>query len=139
MLGRRSGTALFGALIVGGLLGCGEEGALGKPTAHLTGTVLIDGRPVPDDVDESSIDFFPAAGGGQAQPTSAKIVKGKYDAPTVPQGKVTVIFHVKRFTGRMISEDGGPLFKEMEDLVPMDAQQGVTIDVAGDAEKNFDL
>ena len=140
MLGRRRVLALIAALFVGSLWGCGGEGALSKPTAHLTGTVTINGDPVPDDADESSLDFIPAGGGGQAHPCSAKIENGRYDASNVPQGKVTVIFHVQKLTGRMIREAaGGSLFPEMEDLVPAESQQGIKIEVTGDAERNFEL
>jgi hypothetical protein len=140
MLGRRRVLAVFAALYGALQSGCGKEGALSKPTAHLTGSVTINGHPVPSDADESSMDFIPAGGGGQAHPCSAKIENGKYDAPNVPQGKVTVIFHVKKLTGRMIREAaGGSLFPEMEDLVPVQAQQGIKIDVAGDAQKDFKL
>jgi hypothetical protein len=72
-------------------------------------------------------------------PASATIKDGKYDCPSVPLGEVTVYFNIGRKTGRMIREDGGNPFPERENLVPLDAQQGVKIEVSGDAERNFDL
>jgi hypothetical protein len=82
---------------------------------------------------------MPNGGGGQAHPVSATIENGKYDAPGVPEGKVLVLFNITRATGRMITEDGGSPFHEQEVLVPEEAQQGIEIEVTGDAEKDFHL
>jgi hypothetical protein len=125
--------------MIASLWGCSEDGALSKPTAHLRGNVTIDGRPVPSDA-EGTIVFRPAGGGGQAQPASATIVDSKYDAPNVPQGKVKAYFNIGRLTGRMITEAaGGSPFAEMEQLAPAEAETGISIDVTGDAERDFNL
>jgi hypothetical protein len=132
--------ALFAAPFVGSLWGCTGEGALSKPTAHLTGNVTINGEPVPSDA-QGSIVFQPAGGGGQAHPTEAKINNSKYDAPHVPQGEVTAYFNIGRLTGRMIVEAaGGSPFPEMEQLAPDEAaNRGIKIEVTGDDQKDFNL
>lgn len=127
---------VIAAAMVAGLAGCSGGDASGKPTAHLSGRVTIEGEPVPGDA-RGTVDFHPATG-GMAQPTSAVIEGGKYDCPNVPIGDVLVYFNINRPTGRMISEDGGTLFPEREQLVPED-KQGMQIQVAGDETRDFDL
>lgn len=116
--------------------GCGQ-GDAGPPTAHLTGRVTIDGAELPDDADGTII--FRPRGGGQAQPASAPIVGGKYDAAEVPIGEIRVTFNIGRETGRMISEDGGSPFKERADLVPTGSRIGIDVTVSEDGELDFNL
>lgn len=138
MLGRRYVCAVLAGAVLGSWVGCSVEGAGSKPTAHLTGTVLIGGEPIPSDADATVV-FQPSGGGGQAHPTSAEIRGGRYDCPDVPVGEVRAYFNINRPTGRMISEDGGNLFPEREQLAPEEAQQGIEIEVTGDGERDFDL
>ena len=135
--GRRWVYPIIATAMLGGLVGCGAGGNSGPPTAHLTGQVTIDGEAIPSDA-EGTIDFHPV-GGGQAHPASAPIEGGRYDCPSVPMGEVMVLFNITRLTGRMTTEAGGNPFPERENLVPADVQQGVTIQVEGDAQRDFDL
>ena len=123
-----------------GISGCGK-GAGGKPTAHLAGSVTVNGAPLPDDA-EGYVQFMPDAG-GSAPPTSTDIVDGKYDAEAVPLGEVTAIFNITRLTGRMVREDNAPgatPYPERENLVPKKHRSGVKLTVDGDNDAhNFDL
>ena len=114
------------------VLGCGESKS--SNTAHLSGTVTIDGQPIPTDADECYIQFMPAAG-GQGAPAHTQIVDGKYDCENVPKGSVTAIFNITRLTGRMVREDNAPgatPYPERENLVPKKHRAGLTIQVEGD-------
>ena len=119
--------------------GCGAKKS--SNTAHLSGTVTIQGDPLPEDA-EGYIQFMPASG-GQAQPAHTEIIDSKYDAENVPRGQVTAIFHITRLTGRMVREDNAPgatPYPEREDLVPRKHRAGVTIQVEGDDDAHdFEL
>jgi hypothetical protein len=138
MRARQSTHKQFVALGICMLCGCGESGAYSKPTAHLSGAVTVHEMPLPADA-VATIVFMPNGGGGQAHPVSVPIEEGKYDAAGVPQGQVLVLFDITRPTGRMIREDGGNPFEEHENLVPVEAQQGIEIEVTGDAVRDFTL
>lgn len=138
MLASRYWSTIVAGAFLGACLGCNEEGAGSKPTAHLAGSVLIGGEPIPSDAD-GTIVFQPSGGGGQAHPASADIKGGRYECTSVPVGDVTAYFNIGRFTGRMIREDGGTPFPEREQLAPEEAQQGIKIQVATDGERDFDL
>jgi len=117
--------------------GCGA-GHPSRPTAHLQGTVKVDGQPIPDNA-EASITFKPTAS-GQAKSTSAQIIKGKYDAPDVPRGNVTIYFNVQEPTGRQVREGMGNPYAEMRSLVPEKLGLGMALQVDGDkADQDFDL
>jgi hypothetical protein len=124
------------AVLSAALIGCG--GGTSKPTAHLKGTVTIDGRPIPEDA-EASITFKPTKS-GQARSTSAMIVDGEYDAPDVPSGPVTVFVSVQQATGREVTENVSRPYKEYRSLVPAASEGGIALDVAGDnSNQDFDL
>lgn len=130
-------AALFVMCVV---VGCGG-GAGNTNTAHLSGSISVGGKPLPEDA-EGYIQFMPDAG-GQAAPTSVTIEDGAYDAPNVPKGSVTAIFNITRLTGRMVREDNAPgatPYPERENLVPAKHQAGFKIQVEGDNDAhNFDL
>jgi len=121
--------------------GCGVSGPQ-QPVARLQGAVTINGQPYPKDA-EGTITFMPAAGGGQAPPTSAPLIDGRYQAEQVSKGKVTVLFTITRLTGRMVVEDnapGGTPFPERQNLVPVPCRQGIELEVKGDnSSQDFDL
>ena len=96
-----SGVIVFMVIVCG----CGQI-TQSKPTAKLAGVVTIDGNPLPEDA-EGTVQFMPTAG-GQAPPTSAPIVSGRYQAEYVPIGPVKASFNITRFTGKMIKESGAP-------------------------------
>jgi len=118
------------------LFGCGSSG--GKPTVHLRGEVTVGGAAIPDDA-QASITFKPTVP-GQARSTSAQITNGKYDAPDVPVGAVTVYFNVQQPTGRMVREGTGNPYKEMRSLVSEKYGTGMAIEVLEDnSEQDFSL
>ena len=131
-------TKLAAALLaVAVVVGCGSGGS-SRPTAHLQGSVSIGGQPVPDNA-EASITFKPTAS-GQARSTSALISKGKYDAPDVPTGPVTVYISIQQPTGRQVTENVSRPYDEFRSLVPAKYEGGVPLKVEGDNdEQNFDL
>jgi hypothetical protein len=100
---------------------------------------MIGGSPVPSDA-EGVVNFRPAVS-GLANPTSARIVNGRYDAPDVPIGQVDVTFNIRQPTGQMVDPgDGGRPEPGYRDLVPAAKKSGMSIDVTGDkADMNFEL
>lgn len=129
------------AIPLSGATGCGKSGP-SRPGAALSGSVTINGQPIPADA-EATVRFMPSGPGGQAPPTSAKIVDGRYEAKDVPLGKVNVVFFITRLTGREVVEDnvpGGTPYPERENLVPVPLRRGVPLEVGGDnAKQDFDL
>lgn len=114
--------------------GCGKGSA---PTAHLGGSVTINGQPVPADA-EASLSFEPVAGG---KAVSATIADGRYDAANVPQGPVLVRFYISRRIGPVkISERTGKEFQEVANIVPAQHAAGMQIEVTGDnTSQDFNL
>ena len=121
--------------------GCGKSGP-SHPGAALSGTVTINGQPIPADA-QATVRFMPSGPAGQAPPVSAKIAGGRYEAKDVPLGKVNVVFFITRLTGREVVEDnvpGGTPYPERENLVPVKLRQGTPLEVTGDNNKqDFDL
>jgi hypothetical protein len=121
---------LLAALV---LTGC-ETGGSGKPTAHLSGAVTIDGQPLPDDA-WATINFRSGATG---QATSAQVANSAYDCPDVPLGKVDVFIQILQRTGKMLSE-GGRSWPETRSLIADKYNQGITLDVTDDMSHDFAL
>lgn len=116
--------------------GCG--GADGPPTAHLQGTVLLAGQPIPADA-RATISFEPRER-AQGAPASAEIVSGKYDCPNVPLGPVTVFFNITQPTGPEYTTPRGDKTRDVKSLTPPKYGAGTPLDVAGDnAAQDFDL
>jgi hypothetical protein len=113
-------------LAVVALVGCDQRGS-GKPTAHLSGAVTIDGQPVPSDA-WATINFRSASSG---QATSAQITNSEYDCPDVPLGNVDVFIQILQKTGKMVSE-GGRSWPETRSLIAESYNSGLKLDVAGD-------
>ena len=124
------------ALVVCSAAGCGQQGS--KPTARLSGTVTINGQPIPADA-EATIMFRPAAS-GMAKTAGVRIANGKYDSPQTPVGEVNVLFSIQQPTGNMISDAGGPPFPELRSIVPEGTAAGIKLTVSGDnLDQDFDL
>jgi hypothetical protein len=116
--------------------GCGNGNS--KPTAHVSGTVTINGQPLPADA-EGTIMFRPAAE-GMAKTAGLPIITGKYDSPQTPAGEVTVYFGIQKTTGKQISDAGGPLYPEFRNIVPAGDAKGIELTITSDnSEQNFDL
>jgi hypothetical protein len=107
-----------------------------KPgTAHLQGTITIDGQPPPAGA-VGSIAFRPT---GKGHPTSAPIVDGKYDCENVPLGDVDVLIQSVLPTGKMISE-GGRSYPELRNLISSKYDKGISLKITGDnADQDFEL
>jgi hypothetical protein len=118
------------------VLGCDQSDS--KPTAHLSGTVTINGRPLPANV-TGTIMFRPS-GKGMAKTAGVSLIGGKYDSPETPVGEVTVFFSIQEPTGNMISDAGGPPFPELRSIVPQESTNGVKLQVTGEnPQQDFDL
>jgi hypothetical protein len=128
--------AIIPVLVATALAGCGA-GSSGKPTAHLSGTLTIDGQPVPPNT-VGSVTFRPP-GTGQAAPVTAQVVDGKYDCPNVPQGEVTVFFQLQQL-GKMIGEPGRQYPERRNLLADKYDVSGIDLKVTDDnSNQNFDL
>jgi hypothetical protein len=69
----------------------------------------------------------------------AAIKDGRYDARSVPLGKLQVSISASKKTGRMIEEYSQPR-EEMVSIIPKAYEQGIAIEVVGDdPNRNFDL
>ena len=119
---------LLGLLL---LVGCG-----GPPTTLLSGTVTLNGKPVPSDA-EAFISFTPV--GGEA--VSVPITEGKYESSETPRGMVTVHFHILQKVGPVkVSERTGEEFQEEKNLVPAKYATGIQLEVTDDnTNQNFAL
>jgi hypothetical protein len=128
-------TSLVLAAIV--VVGC-DTGGSGKPTAHLSGDITIDGEPVPGNA-WGTVNFR-ATGTGQAgQATSAPITDSEYDCPNVPIGNVNVFIQVVQPTGKMASE-GGRSWPETRNLIADKYGSGIQIEVTDDnSSQHFEL
>jgi hypothetical protein len=116
--------------------GCNAGGS--KGTAHLQGTVTIDGKPIPADATTNIM--FRATTQGQAKSTSTQIVDGIYDAPDAPLGKVMVYIDIQQPTGKMKREGIGTPYAEYRDLIATKYDEGIPLEVTDDNSKqNFDL
>jgi hypothetical protein len=125
-----------------GLAGCGQSSNSG-PVAHWQGKVTIGGQPVPADA-QGRISFMPklTQPGQKAKPSSAEIVGGKYDAPNVPLGPVTVSFNIVRWSGKTVTAgtDSTRPMPKWDFLVPEKYRDGIPFEVEeGELTKDFDL
>ena len=115
-------------------VGCGESGP-DYPHAALQGAVTLDGAPV----ETGRVNFMPAAG-VKGQPVSAEIEAGRYNAPDVPLGNMTVTFSMTQETGKMITEGDREPYPEIISIVPPHYAQGIAVNVTGDnAAQDFAL
>jgi hypothetical protein len=132
----RNGFFVVAGLLLASVSGCSQGSS--KPTAHLSGEVTINGQPIPENA-SGTIMFRPTKA-GMANTAGVPVAGGKYDSPNTPVGEVTVFFSIQGPTGKMISDAGGPLYPEMQPIIPASAASGIALTVSGDnAEQNFDL
>jgi len=109
--------------------GCPDDS--GKRTAHLRGTVTIDGQPIPDDA-ESVIIFWPTSS-DQSRSTSTRITDGRFDVLDAPLGTVRIEFRIEQPTGEIAAfEPGARPEMRYRSLVPDEHTAGMTIEVDGD-------
>lgn len=132
----KSGELLLAGAIAALLVsGCGMGSGPQYPHAKLEGAVTLDGTPV----DTGRVNFMPAPG-VQGQPVSADIAAGRYSAPDVPLGSVTVTFSMTKETGQMITEGDREPYPEIVSIVPPHYAQGISVNVTGDnAAQDFAL
>ena len=113
--------------------GCGRSAFR---TAHLEGSVTVDGQPV----EQGSISFLSLEAGGGPSAT-AEIVGGRYRVEGVPQGKVRVHFHAVKETGRtvtMMMSDRPE--REIVSVIPAKYHAGLEIEVGVDkVDRDFAL
>jgi hypothetical protein len=120
-----------------GAAGCGAGGSSSK-TAHLQGTVTVDGQPLP--ADALAIISFKPTQPGQAKSTGGQILAGKYDCAEVPLGKVKVYISIQQPTGKTISDRAGRTSPEMKNLIAPKSATGFELDVTDDnAQQDFDM
>lgn len=132
----RNGLFLVAGLLLASVAGCSSGSS--KPTAHLSGTITMNGQPLPANA-TGTIMFRPSKA-GMAKTAGVPISDGKYVSPNTPVGDVTVFFSIQEPTGKMISDSGGPPYAEYRPIVPAEAAAGIALTVSGDnAEQNFDL
>ena len=134
---KTAGWLLFGLLIATcAAAGCTRSGA---PVAHLSGTVSLDGQPIPAG-SFASISFQPASSNA-VRATSAEIIDSRYECANVPQGSVRATVHMSIPTGRTLRDDRtGQNTSELENVVlDMAEAGGIELDVTGDATVDFDL
>ena len=132
---RTAGWLAVAAIAVAGAIGCGGDG---KATAHLQGTVTLDGKPLPNDATGSLI-FQPV--GGQGKPVTVPIDNdGNYDSPNTPMGQVRVTFNIQQPTGPEYTTDRGTKARDIKNIVPEKSLLGRDLEVTGDnSSQNFDL
>ncbi len=124
------------AIVVFVCTGCSEKQA-GPPTAHLQGTVTINGKPIPADA-AGTIIFDPVVV-GDARPASSPIKDGRYEVEQAPLGKVRAIIHITQELGP-VPGGGDRQMVESKSLVPENLKDGQEIQVDGDnAHLDFDL
>lgn len=134
----RVGLSLQWLLVLGCAIAATGCGSKSGATAHLQGSVTLDGKPLPDDA-TAFIMFAPDGKG--ADSVSVPITKGRYDAVKVPQGPVKVFFDITRPVGpTKKSEHTGQSFRDTANLVPDKYATGIPLKVDGDdPNRDFQL
>src|SRR5688500_15158163 len=98
----RTVSLLALTITLGWCVGCGGGSSSGN-TAHLEGTVTLDGQPLPAG-SEGAITFRPTQS-GQGRPVTVTIADGKYDSPATPKGAVKAFVTISKPTGRMLKSE----------------------------------
>ena len=118
------------------VVGCGG----GKePTVKWSGTVTIEGQPIPGNA-QGQIIVSSNSATGASRGDQAEIVNGSYTLNNVPKGEVTVSFDIYVSTPAKDPLDAERGVMDTTNLVPEKWTQGV-VDTAdkNDSAKNFDL
>ncbi len=114
-------------------------GCMGEqfPSGSLEGAVRVGGKPLP----QGTLNFTPLED-GRGPTVTAEIKDGRYEIKQVPLGRVRVVIHSMKETGRTIHDrETGTDYPEMQSLVPREYQvSGVEIDVQEGAKTHdFEL
>ncbi len=125
-------------LVLAVVVGCGKSSNKG-PTVKWSGTVTINGQPIPSDA-QGQIIVQSNSSTGASRGDQAEIVNGAYSLNNVPQGEVTVSFDIFTTTPAKDPMDAERGVMDTTNLVPDRWSQGV-VDTAdkNDSAKNFDL
>jgi hypothetical protein len=108
--------------------GCTDSG---PPTAHLRGTITINGQPIPADAE--AVIIIRSAGEGQARSTSARLEGGRFDVPDAPRGSVRIQFSIEQPTGVIAAfEPGAAPEMRYRSLVPPEHGKGIVREITGD-------
>ena len=120
------------------VVGCGS-GAKKGPTVKWSGTVTIEGQPLPSNA-QGQIVVQSANATGASRGDQADIVNGSYSLQSVPKGEVTVSFNIYTTAPAKNQSDAERGLEDTTNIVPDRWLQGV-VDTAdkNDSAKNFDL
>ncbi|MBR5711566.1 MAG: hypothetical protein IKX40_12485 [Thermoguttaceae bacterium] len=120
------------------VVGCGSGSKKG-PTVKWSGTVTINGQPLPSNA-QGQIVVTSNSNTGASRGDQAEIVNGAYSLQNVPQGEVTVSFDIYTTAPAKDPMDAERGVMDTTNLVPDRWMQGV-VDTAdkNDSAKNFDL
>ena len=120
------------------VVGCGSGSKKG-PTVKWSGTVTIEGQPLPSNA-QGQIIVQSNNATGASRGDQADIVNGSYSLQSVPKGEVTVSFNIYTTAPSKDPMDAERGVEETTNLVPDRWLNGV-IDTAdkNDSAKNFDL
>ncbi|MBQ6616997.1 MAG: hypothetical protein IJH67_11590 [Thermoguttaceae bacterium] len=120
------------------VVGCGS-GAKKGPTVKWSGTVTIEGQPLPSNA-QGQIVVQSNNATGASRGDQADIVNGSYSLQSVPKGEVTVSFNIYTTAPAKNQSDAERGLEDTTNIVPDRWLQGV-VDTAdkNDSAKNFDL
>ena len=120
------------------VVGCGKSSNKG-PTVKWSGTVTIEGQPLPSNA-QGQIIVKGNSSSGASRGDQAEIVNGSYSLQNVPKGEVTVSFDIFTTSPAKDPMDAERGVMDTTNLVPDRWMKGV-VDTAdkNDSAKNFDL
>ena len=120
------------------VLGCGGKPSKG-PTVKWSGTVTIEGQPIPGNA-QGQIIVNSNSATGASRGDQAEIVNGSYTLNNVPKGEVMVSFDIYTTAPAKDPSDAERGVMDTTSIVPERWTQGVA-DTAdkNDSAKNFDL
>jgi hypothetical protein len=122
---------IVGSAILALAAGCGRSAFR---TAHVEGSVTVDGEPV----ERGNVSFLSLQAGGGPNAT-ARIFGGRYEAEGVPQGKVRVYLHAVKETQRTVTINQRSE-RETVSVIPEKFHTGLEIEVGADrVEHDFVL
>ena len=120
------------------VVGCGKSSTKG-PTVKWSGTVTIEGQPLPSNA-RGQIIVRGNSSSGASRGDQADIVNGYYSLQSVPKGEVTVSFDIYTTAPAKDPMDAERGLEDITNIVPDRWTKGV-VDTAdkNDSSKNFDL
>ncbi len=117
------------------LVGC--SGSSGPGTAHLSGQVTLDGKPLPDDA-QGVIVFQPAQLDANHRAVSTPIEAGHYNCPDAPVGKVRALIDVQLPTGKVLEGPAGRS-PEYRSVVAQQNNKGIAFEITGSMSRDFNV